>query len=115
MRTAAAFIVVGLLLAAPVAATSAGEDLAAGNANRDSASSGTDGQRCPRGDHDGYEARRLIGKTLERARKAARRRDCYVRVVKRNGEYLSVTDDFVVNRINVGVRRRIVKSVHGVH
>jgi hypothetical protein len=36
-------------------------------------------------------------------------------VIKRNGEYLAVTDDFVVNRINVGVRRHIVKSVHGVH
>ena len=108
MRTALA-VVAALLVAAPVIATGATE----GTDARHGASG--EGQRCPRGDHEGYEARRLKGKTTKRARKVARRHDCFIRVVKRNGEYLAVTDDFVVNRINVGVRRHVVKSVHGVH
>jgi hypothetical protein len=110
MRAAVALIA-ALLIAAPVIATGAPDG--AGTADRRGASG--EGQRCPRGDHEGYEARRLKGKTTKRARKAARRRDCYIRVIKRNGEYLAVTDDFVVNRINVGVRRHVVKSIHGVH
>jgi hypothetical protein len=110
MRAAVALIG-ALLLAVPVIATGATED--AGPTDRRGASG--EGQRCPRGDHEGYEARRLKGKTTKRARKVARRHDCYIRVIKRNGEYLAVTDDFVVNRINVGVRRQVVKTVHGVH
>jgi hypothetical protein len=48
------------------------------------------------------------------SREAARRHDCTVRVVKRNGENLAITDDLEPNRINVAVRDRRVTCIRGV-
>lgn len=61
-----------------------------------------------------FDATRLGGKRVVRARRIARRHDCTVRVVKRDGERLPVTDDFRANRINVAVRDRRVTRVKGV-
>ena len=111
MRAAMALLA-GVLMAAPVIATGDTGGIPTDDPKRGASG---EGQRCPRGDHEGYQARRLKGKTTKRARRAARRHECFMRVVKRNGKYLAVTEDFVVNRINVGVRQHIVKSIHGVH
>jgi hypothetical protein len=54
MRAAVALIA-AVLMAIPVIAMGATED--AGTSDRRGASG--EGQRCPRGDHEGYEARRL--------------------------------------------------------
>lgn len=70
---------------------------------------------CPRGDEMGLKTRRVVGKRTRRAKRIARRHDCTLRVVRRNGNALAVTDDFVPNRINVAVRDRRVKRVTGVH
>ena len=72
------------------------------------------GPYCPRGHEDGYRARKLVGKPVPRARKAARRHDCSLRIVKRNGRDLAVTADFVPSRINVAVRDGRVTGIAGV-
>ena len=61
------------------------------------------------------DTHRLVGKSLRRARRIARRNECEVRVVRRDGVSLPVTDDYVTNRINVAVRGGIVKRVLGVY
>ena len=72
------------------------------------------GPYCPRGHEDGYRARKLVGKPVPRARKAARRHDCSLRIVQRNGRDLAVTADFVPSRINVAVRDGRVTGIAGV-
>jgi hypothetical protein len=48
---------------------------------------------------------------VHRARAIARRHGCIVRVVRRDGENLAVTDDFRTDRINVAVRNgRVVRA-----
>ena len=74
-----------------------------------------EGYHCPRRDQDGFRARRLIGLQLPQAEDVAERHDCTIRVTKRNGEILAVTDDLRYNRINVGVRHRKVTSIQGVY
>jgi hypothetical protein len=54
---------------------------------------------------------RLEGKSLRRAREIARRNGCTIRIVRLDGAWLSVTQDYVTNRINVAVRDGIVKRV----
>jgi hypothetical protein len=61
-----------------------------------------------------FDATRLVGKTIKRARRLARRHDCSVRVVKRNGELLIVSQDFDPYRINVAVVDHDVKQVLGI-
>jgi hypothetical protein len=109
MRVIAAILAVGMLAAAPSAIGSP-----APGGPQDAHARGA-GYRCPHGDDDGFRTRRLIGRTLPEAHRVAQRHDCSVRVVKRNGEYLVVTADYLPNRINVGVRHRTVTSIQGVY
>jgi hypothetical protein len=78
-------------------------------------STGNHPQYCPLHDPDGYNARRLIGRRLPRAREIARAHDCTVRVVKRDGESLPVTLDLSTTRIDVAVRDRRVTAIDGVY
>jgi hypothetical protein len=57
---------------------------------------------------------RLEGKRMGRARRLAARHDCTVRVVKRDGVPLVVTEDYRPDRINVVVRDNRVVRVRGV-
>ena len=61
------------------------------------------------------DARRLVGKRMSRARRIAARHDCELRVVRRNGQWLPVTDDYRWNRANVAVRDHRVRRVLGVY
>lgn len=61
-----------------------------------------------------FDAGRLLGKTMPRARRLARRHGCSVRVVTRDGELLIVSQDFNPYRINVAVRDHLVKRMMGV-
>lgn len=70
---------------------------------------------CPKGDEDGYDANELRGRKVPTARRIARAEGCELRVVKRDGKWRAVTDDFVPNRINVSVRDDRVKRVYGIH
>jgi hypothetical protein len=70
---------------------------------------------CPRDDReDRFNANRIEGKRVKRGRRIARRHDCVVRVVRRNGKDLAGTDDLRYDRINVAVRDRRIKRVVGV-
>jgi Ca2+-binding RTX toxin-like protein len=67
---------------------------------------------CPRGAADGFRPEMLIGARMERAREILKRFDdgCTIRVTRRDGESVAVTDDFRPNRINVALRSgRIVR------
>jgi hypothetical protein len=70
---------------------------------------------CPRGDSSGFNANRLIGRRLPQARDLARAHDCTVRVVRRDGEGLIVTQDFSPTRIDVGVWDGRVRGIDGVY
>ena len=72
------------------------------------------GPYCPRGDEDGFKAKRLVGKRVPSARRTARRHDCSLRVTKRNGKNLIVTADYSPQRINVAVRDRRVVGIRGI-
>lgn len=50
---------------------------------------------------DGFDARELLGLTTERAQALARRHDCVVRVVNRDGRDLVRTMDYSSGRVNV--------------
>jgi hypothetical protein len=72
-------------------------------------------QICPKGSGAaGYDADRLEDRRLKRARRIAHKHDCTVRVVKRDGEHLPVTDDLRPNRINVAGERSRIRRVIGV-
>lgn len=60
------------------------------------------------------DARELIGLSLREAEAVARRHDCLVRVVERDGKRPSVFLDQRAFRINVIVERRVVKGVSDV-
>ena len=61
------------------------------------------------------DTKRLEGKLLRNARAIARRHDCEVRIVKRDGDWLVVTTDYQLDRINVAVRGDRVKRSFGVY
>lgn len=70
----------------------------------------------PRHEADGsFDANRVIEKRVPVARRMARRHDCTVRVIKRDGKRLSVTDDRRFNRINVVVRNDFIIRMKGVY
>lgn len=69
-------------------------------------------QICPKGSGAaGYDADRLEGRRMNRARRIAREHDCTVRVVKRDGEWLPITLDLLPDRINVAVEGRRIRRV----
>ncbi len=70
---------------------------------------------CPRTGEDRFDANRLVGKRLDRARTIARSHDCTIRVVKRDGEPRDVTGDLRPNRTNVVVENGRVTRVDGVY
>jgi hypothetical protein len=98
MRALGLLIAAVLLLAlfAPAAAPAAGMD---------------PGRLCG----EGLDVHRLKGKPMGRAERLARRHECVVRTVRLNGLWLSVTQDYVTNRINVAVRDGTVKRVLGIY
>lgn len=61
-----------------------------------------------------WNAEKLEGKKIRKAKRIAERHGCTVRVVKRDGEELPVTMDFSYNRINVSIRDKRVKKVYTV-
>ena len=72
---------------------------------------------CPKGsagERERFDASRLVGKTVPKARAMAGRHDCLLRVVRRDGVWLTVTADLLTNRINVAVRDGIVRRVVGI-
>lgn len=104
LRRPLTIVVALLLLGAPAVASTASPAAAA------------DPIYCPRHDReDRFDANRVEDKRVKRARRIARRHDCVVRVVKRDGEDLTITDDLRHDRINVVVRDRRVKRVDGVY
>lgn len=70
---------------------------------------------CPRTGEDRFDANRLTGKRLDRARTIARSHDCTIRVIKRDGKARAITDDLRPNRINVVVEDDRVIRVDGVY
>jgi len=92
-------------------------------ASASAATSGKDGIPCPAprvdpppepGTTDDWNAEKLEGEKIRKAKRIAEKHGCTVRVVKRDGEELPVTMDFSYNRINVSVRNRRVKKVYTV-
>jgi hypothetical protein len=78
------------------------------------------GYICPRPQagppmRESYDARDLVGLRVAKARRVAERHRCTLRVVRRNGEDLVVTQDFRTDRINVAVRRHVVKRIVGIY
>jgi hypothetical protein len=61
-----------------------------------------------------FDARELEGRTLAQAQAAAKARGCSVRVARRDGEDLMVTQDLSTSRINVEVTDGRVTRVLGV-
>lgn len=61
-----------------------------------------------------FDARQLLGMTVRDAERRARRGGCSMRVVTRNGEFLSRTDDSLSDRINVEVEGGLVVRIEGV-
>ena len=64
---------------------------------------------------ESYDARDLVGLRVGKARHVAEKHRCTLRVVRRNGEDLVVTQDFRTDRINVAVRRHVVKRIVGIY
>ena len=71
--------------------------------------------RCPREDSSGLHVQRLEGLRVHRAREVARSHNCFLRIVRRNGDWIDATDDFDGRRINITVRDRRVKQVLGTY
>jgi hypothetical protein len=107
------FMPAAMLLAAGIAV--GGAVAAHGSGDRPVDAGSRPPHYCPRGDSDGFNANRLIGRRLPQARDLARAHDCTVRVVKRNGEGLIVTEDFSPTRIDVGVWNGRVTGIDGVY
>jgi hypothetical protein len=62
-----------------------------------------------------FDARELEGRTLAQARDVARGHGCSVRVARRDGTDLMLTQDLSPSRINVAVTDDRVTEVLGVH
>ncbi len=60
-----------------------------------------------------FDARDLLRKRLRTAQGVARRKGCTLRVVERDGRFISVLQDGRVNRIDVGVAHGRVTYVVG--
>jgi hypothetical protein len=74
------------------------------------------GHLCPREvATEQFDARKLVGMRVGDARRKAERHNCLLRVVRRDGEWLVVTQDFLANRINVAVRDRRVRRIVGIY
>ena len=70
-----------------------------------------DVERVP---HGTFDARALLGERLADAERMAKRNECTVRVVVRDGEQLVTTQDLRADRINVSVRRGYVTALRSV-
>jgi hypothetical protein len=77
---------------------------------------GTDPEVCPSAPTADapLEVERLVGKRVKRARELADGHGCRLRVVKRDGKDLIVTQDYRTDRVNIVVRDRRVTRVKGV-
>lgn len=82
---------------------------------RQASGNGKSSRLCPRRSDDGFKTFRLVGKTEERGDVIARRHDCSVRVVKRDGEALGLTDDLMYDRVNVVVVDGRITRIDGVY
>jgi hypothetical protein len=73
--------------------------------------------RCPGpGGHGNVriDTKQLIGLKLAKAKREAAKADCIVRVVRRDGKTLPRTEDRRPNRINVIIRRGVVRGIDSV-
>ena len=68
----------------------------------------------PRSTASSLDARELLGLTVRAAERRAKRGDCSVRIVRRDGRDLIRTDDIVASRINVEVESGFVVNIEGV-
>lgn len=107
VRTLSASASVAAVLLAPVAAEAPAGSFAYSGAGNS--------KPCPRKSADSFDSRQLIGKSLERSHAIAKRNDCIIRVVKRDGEELDITDDLRFNRINVVLVDGHVVRIDGVY
>jgi hypothetical protein len=64
---------------------------------------------------EAFDARELVGLKVKKARRVAVAHACELRVVRRNGEPLVVTQDFRTDRVNVAVRHKVVKRIVGIY
>lgn len=55
-----------------------------------------------------FDARRLLGLREDAARREAKRLGCEIRVVRRDGQGLAVTGDFVAHRVDLEVMNGVV-------
>lgn len=71
---------------------------------------------CPRGDREhGFDTARLVGRHIRSAVKLARRHDCTVRVIERDGHPRAITKDLRFDRVNVVREGDRVTRVDGVY
>jgi hypothetical protein len=64
---------------------------------------------------DAFDARELVGLRVRKARRVSASHGCELRVVRRNGEPLVVTQDFRTDRVNVAVRHRKIRRIVGIY
>jgi hypothetical protein len=64
---------------------------------------------------DAFDARELVGLRVRKARRVSAAHGCELRVVRRNGEPLVVTQDFRTDRVNVAVRHRKIRRIVGIY
>ncbi len=69
---------------------------------------------CPAGEPHHFDAQSLVGMRLAPATELASRFDCLVRVVRLDGEWQIVTDDYRTDRVNVWVSDDVVARIDGI-
>ena len=70
--------------------------------------------RCPVGEPHHFDAQRLVGMRLAPAQALAEHFDCLVRVVRLDGEWQIVTDDYRTDRVNVWVEGDVVTRIDSI-
>jgi hypothetical protein len=103
-----------LAIGAVVAAIALGSD-SGGDSNTSVKGSESKPRYCPKGDESGYDANDLVGRNVSTAKERAKAENCKLRVVRRNGTWLAVSDDWRPDRINVAVRGYRVTRITGIH
>lgn len=83
---------------------------------------GAEAPRCPRALDPGapppaasFDTGVLVGLPEREARRRAARGGCTLRVIERDGEPLVRTEDLRGDRVNVKVRRGVVRAIDGVY
>ena len=69
---------------------------------------------CPAGEPHHFDAQQLVGMRLAPAEALAERFGCLVRVVRLDGEWQIVTDDYRTDRVNVWVEDDVVTRIDSI-